>query len=85
MVWERAGIDFRQWHEWKHRGGLYFMSREQENMKLEVIAENTWDRAAPRNAGVLADEVVATSQGVSVRRVRYRCPLRGEKFSFLTS
>ena len=54
-------------------------------MKLEVIAEKSWDRTDPRNAGVLAEETVATSQGVSVRRVRYRCPLRGEEFSFLTS
>ena len=28
MMWDRAGIDFRQWHEWKHTGGLYFLSRE---------------------------------------------------------
>ena len=27
-VWDRAGIDFRQWHHWKHTGGLYFLSRE---------------------------------------------------------
>ena len=27
-VWDRAGIDFRQWHHWKHSGGLYFLSRE---------------------------------------------------------
>ena len=54
-------------------------------MKLEVIGENRWERADPRNAGVLADELVATSQGVSVRRVRYHCVLRGEEFSFLTS
>ena len=84
-VWDRAGIDFRQWHHWKHTGGLYFLSREKDNMKLEVIAENPWECADPRNEGVLSDELVATSQGVSVRRVRYRCPLRGEEFSFLTS
>ena len=84
-VWDRAGIDFRQWHYWKHTGGVYFVSREKENMKLEVIGQNPWDRADPRNQGVLADELVSTSQGVSVRRVRYRCPLRGEEFSFLTS
>ena len=83
-VWDRAGIDFRQWHDWKHRGGVYFLSREKENMKLETIAQHPWDRADPRNQGVLADELVGTSQGVSVRRVRYRCPLRGEEFSFLT-
>jgi hypothetical protein len=55
-VWDRAGIDFRQWHEWKHRGGVYFLSREKENMKLEPIAQNPWDRTDPRNQGVLADE-----------------------------
>ena len=84
-VWDRAGIDFRKWHQWKHSGGLYFLSREKVNMKLACIGENRWDRADPRNAGVLADELVATSQGVSVRRVRYHCVLRGEEFSFLTS
>jgi hypothetical protein len=84
-VWDRAGIDFRQWHDWKHGGGLYFLSREKQNMTLEVIGENRWDRADPRNAGVLADELVSTSQGVSVRRVRYYCAQRGEEFSFLTN
>ena len=54
-------------------------------MQLEVIGQNRWERADPRNAGVLADELVSTSQGVGVRRVRYRCALRGEEFSFLTN
>ena len=54
-------------------------------MRLAPIGDNAWDRTDPRNAGVLADELVATSQGVSVRRVRYHCVLRGEEFSFLTS
>ena len=84
-VWDRAGIDFRQWQRWKQSAGIYFLSREKENMALEVIGQKAWERADPRNAGVLADELVATSQGVSVRRVRYRCPLRGEELSFLTS
>ena len=84
-VWDRAGIDFQQWHHWKHSGGLYFVSRQKENMRLAPIGKNAWDRADPRNAGVLTDELVATSQGVSVRRVRYHCVLRGEEFSFLTS
>ena len=84
-VWDRAGIDFRQWHRWKQSGAVYFLSREKENMALEVIAQKAWERADPRNQGVLANELVATSQGVCVRRVRYRCALRGEEFSFLTS
>jgi hypothetical protein len=83
-VYDRAGIDFQQWHQWKHVGALCIVSREKENMKLARSGENAWDRADPRNAGVLADELVATSQGESVRRVRYHCVVRGEEFSFLT-
>ena len=84
-VWDRAGIDFQQWHRWKQGGGVYFLSREKSNMQLEIIGENRWERADPRNAGVLGDELVSTSQGVCVRRVRYYCVLRGEGFSFLTN
>ena len=84
-VWERAGIDFRQWYDWKQRGGIYFLSREKKNMALEVIGENQWDRADPRNAGVLGGELVSASRGVSVRRVRCHCVQRGEEFSFLTN
>ena len=84
-VWDRAGIDFQQWHRWKQGGGVYFLSREKSNMQLEVIGQNRWERADPRNAGVLADELVSTSQGVGVRRVRYHCALRDEEFSFLTN
>lgn len=85
IVWDRAGIDFRQWHRWKQSGGLYFLSREKQNMKLATIGLNSWDREDPRNQGVLRDELAATSQGVSVRRVIYHCPLRDEEFSFLTN
>jgi len=84
-VWDRAGIDFRQWHHWKHTGAIYFVSREKENMKLEVLGKNPWDRSDLRNEGVFSDELVGTSQGVSVRRVIYRCPLRAQEFRFLTS
>ena len=27
-VYDRGGIDFQQWHRWKHSRGLYFVSRE---------------------------------------------------------
>ena len=26
-VWDRAGIDFRQWRRWKQASGIYFLSR----------------------------------------------------------
>ena len=75
-AWDRAGIDFQQWHRWKHSGGLYFVSRQKENMRLAPSGDNAWDRTDPRHAGVLADELGATSQGGSVRRVRSHCEVR---------
>jgi len=84
-VWDRAGIDFSQWQRWKKASGLYFLSREKENMRLEVIGQNPWERTDPRNQGVLADELVATSQGVYVRRVIYRCPISAEEYRYLTN
>ena len=84
-VWDRAGIDFRQWYHWK-QSGVYFISLEKTNMKLgEEAAGREWDRADPRNAGVLADELCMTSAGVSVRRVRWIEPVSGEVFAFITS
>ena len=84
-VWDRAGIDFRQWHHWK-QAGVYFLSLEKTNMKLsEQAAGREWDRADPRNAGVLADEFCMTSAGVLVRRVRWMEPESGQEFAFITS
>ena len=84
-VWDRAGIDFRQWYQWKHQYGIYFLSREKDNMNLEVIGCLEIDRSQVINRGVLADEFVATSQGVSVRRVIYQDPATGVTYSFLTN
>jgi hypothetical protein len=85
IVWDRAGIDFRQWHHWKETGGLYFISREKENMTLEVCGENRWDRADALNAGVIADELcMPSSAGVLLRRVRFQRPDTGEEIALLT-
>jgi hypothetical protein len=84
-IWDRAGIDFRQWFDWKNQSGIYFLSREKDNMKLDVIGQNPFDPALPINAGILADEIVATSQGVSVRRVIYQDPVTGIIYPYLTN
>lgn len=84
-VWDRAGIDFRQWYTWKQGSGIYMVSREKENMALETIAELPFDGCDPRNSGVLSNEIMATSQGVSVRRVRFKDPSSGEDYSYITS
>lgn len=84
-VWDKAGIDFRQWHQWKQGSGIYMISCAKENMKLEGVGSPRWNREDPVNAGVLADEWVSTSVGVFVRRVRYRDPVSGTIFEFLTN
>jgi hypothetical protein len=84
-IWDRAGIDFRQWHTWKHQSGIYFLSREKENMKLQVMGKNPYDHSAPQNAGVEADELMGTSMGVSIRRVTFRDPETGIVYHYLTN
>lgn len=84
-IWDRAGIDFRQWFQWKNQSGIYFLSREKDNMKLEVIAKIPFDSTLPINTGILADEMVATSQGVSVRRVIYQDPETRIVYHYLTN
>jgi hypothetical protein len=83
-IWDRAGIDFRQWFKWKE-SGIYFLSREKENMKLEIVGIHPFDRTDPINQGVISDEMVATSVGVSVRRVIYRDPETGIIYAYLTN
>lgn len=84
-IWDKAGIDFQQWHRWKVSAGIYFISCAKENMKLEVVGLNRFEAHDPVNAGVLADELVSTSQGVMVRQVRYEDPVSGQRFEFLTN
>jgi hypothetical protein len=83
-IWDRAGIDFRQWYEWKQRG-IYFLSREKENMTLETLGVHPFDHTDPINRGVVADELVGTSAGVSLRRVTYQDPETGTVYIYLTN
>jgi hypothetical protein len=84
IVWDRAGIDFHLWHKAKE-SGIYFLSREKENMALEVIGLLPFDKGLPCNEGVLRDELVATSNGVAMRRVVYRDALSGQEYIYLSS
>ena len=85
-IWDKAGIDFRQWHTWKSQSGIYFISLEKENMKLDDIAINkSFGKEDPVNAGVISDELCATSVGIYVRRVKYIDPATGNVFSFITN
>lgn len=84
-VWDKAGIDFNAWHRWKQGHGVYFVSLEKENMKLEVCGVPAWDRSDPVNAGLQKVELVSGAAGVLVRRIRYREPVSGVEYVFLTN
>lgn len=84
-VWDCAGISFHQWHHWKHQSGLYFLSREKDNMQLEVIGVVDVEPCS-LNRGVLADERVGSScSGTLLRRIRYQCPIEGKNYHFITN
>lgn len=84
QVYDPAGIDYAQWHRWKAKG-VYIISREKSSSTAEVVGNRPWDRADPRNIGVLSDDLVGVFCGVLLRRVRYRDPATDTEYSFITS
>ena len=54
-------------------------------MNLQVLGVHPFDRAAPMNCGVIADELVGTSVGVTLRRVTYQDPESGTVYIYLTN
>jgi hypothetical protein len=54
-------------------------------MKLEIVGIHAFDRADNINQGVVSDEMVATSVGVTVRRVIYQDPETGILYTYLTN
>lgn len=84
-IWDRAGIDFRQWFLWKSQSAIYFLSRQKDNMHPDVVGQHPVDFRDPLNAGVLADEIVATSLGVGLRRVTYQDAATGAHYQYLTN
>lgn len=86
LVWDKAGIDFAYWQKVKRSSGLYFISREKENMNLLKSGDNPFDRKDPRNAGVCDDELVSPGSGGALfRRVGYIDPLSQIKYIYLTT
>ena len=85
IAYDRAVIDFEQWHKWKQGSGIYILTREKANMALGVIGENIVDRSDPRNLGVEADQLVGHSKGRCIRRVIYTDPLSGTTYRFITN
>ena len=88
VLWsyDRAIVDFTQWYNWKQGSGIYVLTREKDNMNLQIIGNYDFDRDDPRNNGVINDQMVATSSsGIMVRRVIYIDPVSGKEYRFLTN
>ena len=85
IIWDRAGIDFRHWYQWKRSAGVYFISRQKDNMKPIKLGPRIYEVNDPLNIGVLSDEYIGVSAGVMMRRVKYQDGLSGEEYAFITS
>jgi len=84
IVWDKAGIDFGLWSKAKE-SGVYFLSREKDNMTLETIRHLPFDKDCEYNDGVVSDETVLTNQGVILRRVVYYDIVGGAEYIYLSS
>jgi len=85
-VWDRAGIDFVQWHRWKQGSGIYMLSRCKDNMALLPCGQLRFDGADEVNAGVQRDELVGTAtSGVMLRRITFHDVVSQRQFEFLTN
>jgi IS4 transposase len=85
LVWDKACIDYRHWFKLKHTYGIYFTTCEKSNSAAEICSANLLDRSEARNAGVVSDHLVGTSDGVQLRRVVYINPEDGAAYTYLTN
>jgi len=83
-AYDAAIVDYRFWLELKN-AGIYIITVEKENSAFTVMGELEYDRDDPRNAGVLADQYIGTSNGAMLRRIAYRDPVTGKMYKFVTS
>lgn len=65
--------------------GALVITRTKANMRPVVYGDNSWDRAAKINVGVVADEKVGFDGACLMRRVRYTDPETGTQYEFLTT
>lgn len=84
FVYDKAIIDYMQWHKWKAKG-LYMISCEKSNSAAETVGKNKWDSKDERNIGIESDELVGAFCGVLLRRINYRDPADGKLYVFITN
>jgi len=84
-VYDRAVIDFGFWRRQKIAFGIYFISRNKENITPVHRVAQVVDYQDPRTAGVLKDERIGINNQGEFRRITYEDAESGEIFEFLTS
>lgn len=84
-VWDRAGIDFELWQNWKATRGIYFISRTKDNMTFTTVSQVAPDPDRPIDPNILSDERCLSGQGTEVRLIRYRDPVGATVYEFVTT
>lgn len=85
LIWDKACINYNHWHKLKHSYGIYFITLEKSNSTAETCSTNHIDVSDPRNAGIISDNMVVTSNGVMLRRIVYVNPEDGVTYTYLTN
>lgn len=85
LVYDRACVDFAQWHKWKQASGIYIVTREKNGMNLLISGNNEYDKNDSRNYGVVSDQIAGTSKQTLVRRITYLDPLTNKEYVFITN
>lgn len=83
-AYDPAIVDYLFWRKCK-QNGIYFITLQKANSALLKCGDMDYDRDDPRNTGVLANELVGTSNGTAIRRVVYNDAESGKTYMFLTA
>ena len=90
-IWDRGGVDFKEWTRLKRGSGIYFLSRAKSNMKLRdengaaTAGENEWETDDPVNAGVTGDGNFTSWHGCEIRFVEFYDAIEDRKLVFVTN
>lgn len=85
-LWDRACIDYHFWNQAKSQKGVYFATLAKSNSVAKFIRSfQEIDYTDTRNEGVLSDDLVETSKGFEVRRIKYADPRDGKQYVYLTN
>ncbi len=84
-AYDPAIVDYRQWYCWKQASGIYIITMEKINSAFDKQLDLLFDAEDPRNTGILSDEMLTTSKGYEIRRIRYCDPESGKIYSYLTT